>query len=265
MGYARQERWVSPSPPRRRVPIRADELIAQLEADPERVRARDEREAARKARVAENADDFALVRAALDAAGLPSRDFGYFTSGRYPDILPDPVFDYRGSVQVLLEVLPQVTRPAVKEAIVRSLSTPHARPAAAAPLFEEFRRTSNDAQPSLKWAIGNALSVVSTPKHIEDLLDLAVDRTHGAGRGMLVERLGRISGEPRVEQALINLAEDPDVAFQAMVGIRRRLGPKKAIEILEPLTHSASPMVQNAAREHVKRARKSLDAKGVRS
>ena len=102
----------------------AVELMAELEANPEWVRARDERQAAHRARQAENADDFARVRAALDAAGLPSRDFGYFTSGRHPNVLPNPTFDYRASVPVLLEILPKVTRPAVKEAIVRLVSTP---------------------------------------------------------------------------------------------------------------------------------------------
>lgn len=243
---------------RRRGPMTAAELMAQLEADPDWVRARDQREAARRARMAENAEEFALVRRALDAAGLPSRDFGHFTSGRHPDVIPQPIFDYRRAVPVLLDVLPKVTRPAVKEAIVRSLSTPHGRPHAARALLDEFRQTSDAQQPTLKWVIGSALSTVTTPANVDELLELARDARHGAGRGMVIERLGRISGDPRVEETLILLIDDPDVAFQAMVGIRRRLGPAKAAALLEPLTEHQDERVRRAATEHLKRARKSM-------
>lgn len=243
---------------RRRGPITAGELMAQLEADPEWVRSRDQREAARQARMAENADDFALVRRALDAAGLPSRDFGRFTSGRHPEIIPQPIFDWRGAVPVLLEVLHKVNREAVKEAVVRSLGTPYARPYAARALLDEFRKTSDADQPALKWAIGNALSTVTTPAHVDELLELARDRRHGAGRGMVVERLGRISGDRRVEETLMRLIDDPDVAFQAMGGIRRRLGPTKAAKLLEPLIAHQDERVRRAAREHLKRARKAM-------
>jgi hypothetical protein len=235
--------------------------MAELEVNPEWVRARDERKAAHRARQAENAGDFTLVRSALDAAGLPSGDFGRFTSGRHPEIIPNPVFDWRASVPVLLDVLPKVTRPVVKEAIVRSLSTKYARPLAARALLDEFRRTSNAEQPSLKWAIGNALSVVTTKEHVDELLELALDPRHGAGRGMLVERLGRVARDARVEEALLRLRDDPDVAFQAGTGIRRRFGPARAIEILEPLAAHSSPLVRNAVREHLKRAQKSLSTR----
>ena len=159
---------------------------------------------------------------------------------------------------MLLGVLPNVTRPAVKEAIVRSLTTPYARPRAARALLDEFRTTSDADQPALKWAIGNALSVVTTPTHADELMELAGDRRHGLGRGMVVERLGRISGDRRVEEMLMGLVDDPDVAFQAMGGIRRRLGPAKAVGLLTPLLAHQDERVRQAAHEHLKRARKAM-------
>jgi hypothetical protein len=135
---------------------------------------------------------------------------------------------------VLLDVLPRVTLPAVEEAIVRPLTTPYARPDAARALLDEFRRTADADRPALKWAIGNALSVVTTPAHADELLELAGDRRHGAGRGMVVERLGRISGDRRVEEMLIGLLDDPEVAFQAIGGIRRRLGPANPLGCWRP-------------------------------
>jgi hypothetical protein len=67
--------------------------MAELEADPAYRQRIAERDAAHRQRVAENADEFALVRQALDDAGLPSEDFGRFTSGRYPDVIRPSVFD----------------------------------------------------------------------------------------------------------------------------------------------------------------------------
>ncbi|MGH9267065.1 MAG: hypothetical protein ACRD0D_02700, partial [Acidimicrobiales bacterium] len=145
--------------------------MAELEADPAYRQRYAERDAAHRQGVAENADEFAFVRRVLDEAGLPSEGFGRFTSGRHPTVVRPSVFDYQGAVPVLLDVLPQIMRPVVKEAVVRSLSTPYACPAAAAALLEEFHRTSDAQHPALKWAIGNALSVVTTVEHVDALLE----------------------------------------------------------------------------------------------
>lgn len=238
--------------------ITADELIAKLEADPDYQRRRAQQEARRQARMAEDAEEFAMVRAALDAAGLPSRDFGRFTSGRHPDIIRPSVFDYSGAVPVLLELLPKVTKPAVKESILRSLSTSYARPQAAAALIEEFRQTSDRDSPSLKWAIGNALATVTTPAHVDELLQLALDPVHGRGRSMVIERLGRISNDKRIVDALLQLINDEQVAFQAMGSLRRRLGLHAAAQRIKPLVDHPSERVRSAAREQLKRANKAI-------
>src|SRR5262245_10522273 len=176
--------------------------MAQLEGDPDFQRRRAEREAAIAARVRESAPDFALVCSALEAAGIASADFGRFTSGRHPDVIRQSVFDYRTTVPVLLEVLPLVKHAATKEAVVRSLSTSYARPAAAEALIAEFRNTSVTEHEALKWAIGNALDTVTTSQHLDALLELVLDRTHGVGRQMIVDRVARISGDPRVVETL---------------------------------------------------------------
>lgn len=244
----------------RRGPKTADELMAELEADPAYRQRIAERDALHAQRVAENADEFALVRRALDDAGLPSEDFGRFTSGRHPDVIRPSVFGFRAAVPVLLDVLPRLTRPVVKEAVVRSLSTAHARPVAASALLDEFRRTSDGQNPALKWAIGNALSTVTTIQHVDALLELALDRSHGAGRQMVVDRLARFSKDDRIVQALMSLLADEDVALHAMAGLRRRLGPAAALEHIRPLTSHPSERVRRAAAQQVRRAEKSLEA-----
>ena len=125
----------------------------------------------------------------MAAAGLPSADFGRFVSNRHPGLISPSCFDYQGAVPVLLGMLPRVSHPHVLESIVRSLSTRHARPVAAVALITLFKNTASDSD--LKWAIGNALDVVTTSTHKEVLLELALDHNHGRSRQMVVERLAR--------------------------------------------------------------------------
>jgi hypothetical protein len=235
-------------------PKTTDEVMAELEADPDFQSRKAERTAAHAARLRESEPDFALVRAALEATGLPSADFGRFTSGRHPDVIRPSVFDYKASVPVLLVVLPLVQHPSAKEAVVRSLTTSYARPVAADALIREFRNTSATEQPALKWAIGNALDTVTPPEHVDVLLELALDKAHGAGRQMIVDRVARISKDARVVDALKKLATDEDVAFHAMAGLRRRLGQAEAAEVIRPLTNHESERVRDAARRQLKRA-----------
>lgn len=200
---------------------------------------------------------FERVRRALEEAGLPSADFGRFTRNRRPDLIRSSVFDDRRAVPVLLNLLPSVSHPHALEAVVRHLATPFARPVAAAPLIELFRTTA-PTQASLKWAIGNALSVVATSGHREALLELAVDPKHGPGRQMIVDRLGRIPGDPRIVDALRALATDPDVALHALAGLRKRLGAAAAAEIIRPLLAHSSEGVRRGAEYNMRKVTRAL-------
>jgi hypothetical protein len=91
--------------------------------------------------------EFGAVQAALQAAGLPSEDFGRFVGSGHPAVFRASVFDYRRAVPVLLAIMPEVSHPDVLESIVRSLSTPHARPIAAVALHAQAglrRQLSHD-------------------------------------------------------------------------------------------------------------------------
>lgn len=241
---------------KRRGPITARRLMAELEADPEFQRRRTERDAAHVVRLRDSASDFAFVRRALESAGIASDDFGRFTSNRHPDVIRPSVFDYEAAVPVLLAVLPLIRDPRAKEAVVRSLTDSRARPVAVDALIAEFRNTDASRNQGLKWAIGNALNTVTTPQHVDVLLELAMDTSHGIGRQMIVDRLARISKEPRVVEALRKLATDEDVAFHAMAGLRRRLGPTVAAEAIWPLTQHSSERVRDAARRQLKLAQR---------
>ncbi len=66
--------------------------------------------------------DAAPLLAELEAGGLPTEDFGHFTT------LRPMAFDFERSVPILLRWLPRMDNPLAKEVMVRSLTTRFAKP-----------------------------------------------------------------------------------------------------------------------------------------
>lgn len=174
-----------------------------------------------------------------------------------------PAFDHQNSVPVLLEWLPRIEDPGVKEAIVRHLSTKYAKPIAAHPLIEEFRQTSTD-DGALKWAIGNALDVVADSSVIPDLLDLARDQRHGVGRQMIVARLGRASKRPEIVETLVELLDDEDVALHAMSALRQQLGSEAARSYIARLGNHPSELIRTQAGRELKKVDRALARKSAK-
>ena len=82
--------------------------------------------------------------------------------------------NYKDAIPVLLQWLPRIENLDVKEDIVRALSVPWAKHTAAPKLLvEEFRKPV--INPGLKWAIGNALSVVADDDVLNDIVGLIQD------------------------------------------------------------------------------------------
>src|SRR5207302_7207463 len=105
----------------------------------------------------------------------------------------------------------------VKESIVRTISVPFAKPMAARPLVEEFRRTADSAS-ALRWAIGNALDVVADESVADDMIELAKERRYGKAREMVVSGLGNLS-DARVVPVLLELLKDEDVCGHALAAV----------------------------------------------
>lgn len=57
----------------------------------------------------------------------------------------------------------------MREGLVRALTVPAARPAAAPVLIEAFRRESDHSETRLGWVIGNALSVVADDSVFDEI------------------------------------------------------------------------------------------------
>jgi hypothetical protein len=177
----------------------------------------------------EKAEEAAL-RADLEAAGIASRDFGFFASRDVPEAgIFAPEFDFAAAAPVLIRWLPRARTPLIKERIVRSLTAEKAAtPAALKPLVDEFRAADDE---QLKWAIGNALATLADASIADELIELAADRRHGKSREMLMDALARTKDE-RALDLLLQLLEDDDVAGHAISALRR-LGPKSSLPYLK--------------------------------
>lgn len=148
-----------------------------------------------------------------------------------------------------LSELPPSRRERFREGLVRALSVREARPAAAVALVNEFHRPG--ASDSYRWAVGNALSVVSDDSVADALLEIAEDREYGMARQMVVSALPRLS-DSRVVPVLIELLRDPTVVRHALTAVAR-LRAREARSVVEELTHSPHSALSRAAQRTLAR------------
>jgi HEAT repeat protein len=193
--------------------------------------------------------------AALEAAGIDAVDFGRFGEAAFT------TFDFDRAVPILVEWLPLVGDPRVKDAMVRSLAGQRtARGEGARRLISEFSRPEYAEEPSLRWAIGNTLATLAGPADADAIIEILRDRSSGTARQMLCDALSRTKDARRVE-VLIDLIDDDTVAGHAILALRR-IGrgtipePERARPMLEALLarQSATEFGQRQARAALKSA-----------
>ena len=115
-------------------------------------------------------------------------------------------------------------------------------------LIEEFE-SADEASPSFRWAIGNALDTVAEPSLLDDMIRIAGNREYGRTREMVVMGLGRIK-RPEAVAALIELLDDPQVAGHAVKGLAR-LQPPEARAALKRFVDDERGWVKLAARRAI--------------
>ncbi len=162
------------------------------------------------------------------------------------DLYHQPI-DYRSAIPVLLKWLPLVENLDVKEAIVRALSVPWAKPIAAQALVQEFHKLQNESNTGIKWAIGNALEVVADDSVFSDIVELINDPSNGKSREMLAMALGKMK-DPRAEDVLIALLDDEEMVGHALIGLRR-LKSKKAVPAIERFRNYPKTWIRNEAKK----------------
>jgi HEAT repeats len=187
------------------------------------------------------------LRAELRSLGYPRDSLEGFVTNR---------LDVCEAVPVLLRYLPKIDDEAVKEQIVRGLTTPETkqvRPEAVAVLIDEFR-TSDDHY--LRWAIANALAEMADEDDFDEVASLARDQRYGKSREMLALALGRMKMEPRAVDVLLELLDDDVMAGHAIIGLRK-LKAKGAKSRIEPFLEHHKGWVRREAKKAVAALEKS--------
>jgi HEAT repeat protein len=165
---------------------------------------------------------------------------------RYPDAIP-----------ILVRWLPRVKDPAVKEDIVRALSVPWARPAAASPLIHEFVKAPSDSELGLRWTIANALAVVADDSVFDDVVTLLRNPAYGRAREMLALALANMK-TPRAVDVLIAALQDPQLAGHAVKALGR-LKSKRAESAIRPFTNHPKAWIRAEAKKALASISKASD------
>lgn len=191
----------------------------------------------------------------LEAAGVDTIDFGQFGEASFSG------FDFERATPVLIEWLPRVDDPRVKDAMVRSLAGQRgARGEGTRRLIAEFNRPDYAEQGLLRWSIGNTLATLSGPGDADALIEILRDRSAGSARQMVCDAMSR-TGDPRRIDVLIELLDDDTVAGHAILALRRfgrGVLPQRerVIPMLEALIArpSSTPFGRRMARAALKKA-----------
>lgn len=154
---------------------------------------------------------------------------------------------YEQAIPVLIKWLSVVENRRVKEDIVRALSVKWAKPQAAPLLIQEYDKLTQPEDWAIRWAIGNALSVVADDRVCDDIMRLAQDRYYGTERQMLAVALGNMRDE-RVVDVLIDLLKDDDVAGHAIMALRK-LRAKRTRPYIEPFLEHERTWVRREAKK----------------
>ena len=174
----------------------AAEFIAERNADPEWVAAQRVREEAHALRGAKRKAAFEPVLLSIRSAGFPIDSIGDLVRVYAP--LPKKL------VAVLLEALPTFKDPALQEVIVRALGASYI-PYDGKALTELFESTDNH---SLRWAIGNSLSIGKMRGVGEWILDAVQRREYGTARQMLPLAAVRHNPPELANPILVSLIDD---------------------------------------------------------
>jgi HEAT repeat protein len=180
-------------------------------------------------------EEWQAVKDALLRAGVEPTDLGRFVNPAIPGLEPER-FDARRALPVLLEWLPRVRSPAVRETLARRVAQAGKRTDSARVILDAYRATPD-------WAIGDALARTMTPADHDEVVELAADQGAGDERQMLVDALWRVKTD-RARSVILRSLTDPDVARHAVSALRRAFGNEEAYRQLERLKDDSNEDVR---------------------
>ena len=222
-------------------PISAEALMKQLSEDPDYVLRMEAKEAARREALEQHARASAPLIAELKEAGFAVESLDELRHSGKP---------YKAAIPILIKWLPVVSDPSLIDSVARALSVPWAKPLAAKALITEFRSLS-DAMSSVKWTIGNALSIVADDSVTDELLEIVQDRRHGKAREMVVVALGNVR-DSRARDVLLRLLENDELCGYAIKALAK-LNAMEALPKLKEFTRHPQAWVRKEAEKAVKK------------
>jgi hypothetical protein len=155
----------------------AAELMRELEADPEWVAARDERERQLQHRAQFYARDEAELVSELQAAGCAVESvWDLVNNDPHPVLERNFTGPYPDAYPVLVHHLRVTHLPRVREGIVRALSVPGIGEPAKAVLLEEFQAESDS---DLRWVFANALQASMAAEELAAHPEVAAELSQG--------------------------------------------------------------------------------------
>jgi len=201
----------------------------------------------------------APLKAELATVGFPIEGFGNTWFNFRPE--------HKVFIPILIRWLPRIENRGVRETIVRLLTDRRARPLAARPLVEEFKRIQGSESwvPYYKATVAGAVGVVADDSVFDEIAALFSDRRHGWSRAWLYPAFQR-SRDPRAEHVLLKVLESSREESQAAISkltIRAlgNRGSSKAKKLIrEFLLHSETDVRKEAGKSLDKIARAELKA-----
>jgi hypothetical protein len=187
---------------KKRIPLA--ELKLKNEANPGWVALHGECERTAAERVAKMRSEQAPLMKELASVGVHYETLGKMLNSAGP---------YKAAIPVLLAHLEKPYSIPTRETIARCLAVADAR-YTWPKLVELYRREPTLSEVGMKGAkdgLAVALAATATAATIDELIDIAKDKSHGSS-GLLLLRALRRSKLPSAKQAIEELAADPDLA-----------------------------------------------------
>jgi HEAT repeat protein len=189
----------------------AEELMAELESDPEWVEAQAAEEREIEADEAASRQQQAQLLGELASVGVQVEDVW---------LLEPSTPNYEQAVPILIDHLGRDYEDAIREGIARALG---AKAAARywAGLVTQYQGLRGEAYPRTRMGLAVALSEMATREQLPDVRRILRDRSWGPGRIFFLRTLTRLRAEDRW-QLIASLAADPDLEVEAKHMLRQR-------------------------------------------
>lgn len=197
--------------------ITANELMDRLNADPAFVARREQQEAEFAKREAELRIAEAPLLDELRSAGLTPKSVWH---------LCEAPGTYDHAVPLLLAHLRRPYPSVIRDGIARALGVPATRATAWRDLIGAY---GDEGDEYVRSGLACSIAACAKRDDLELVLELLRDPRHGESRLHLLKILAR-SKDPRAWPALLALAEDPQLAQEIRVMVKRRSRRKPATD-----------------------------------